>query len=73
MRNELYFCKGSGFRSVFGVSLASTRKLNLFQGASRLQKKRDSGGKRTHDPCPPDSLRGICSLLKKASFVGLLC
>ena len=44
--------------------------MKLFQNASGLQKKKDGGGKSTHDPCPPDSLRGICYLLKHASCVG---
>src|SRR2546423_13185303 len=45
-------------------------KVEPLPGRSRLQKKRDSCGKRTNDPCPPDSHGGICYLLKKASFVG---
>ena len=58
-------------RSVFDVPLASTRKVNLFQDASRLQKKRDSRGKRTNGPCPADSLRGICYLLKKLLLLAI--
>ena len=58
-------------RSVFVVSLASTRKVNLIQDASQPQKQSDSRGKRTNSPCPPDSLRGICYLLKKLLLLAI--